>query len=142
MAPLVNGSRPGRPSAAPPSVFGGEVETVVTSSAREEYDPPPGKGDVVLRVSGSRSRRPSAAQSTVNGGVVTPWYGTYCALPCDPRPPASCPCGWSPVRGGTLHQRGGGPCNPPGMGGVAPLVERFQATPPLRGLNGTLLCTV
>ena len=31
-----------------------------------------------------------------------------------------------------LPRRGRGPHNPPRMGGVAPLVERFEATPPLR----------
>ena len=33
----------------------------------------------------------------------------------------------------------GAPTTAPGMGGVAPLVERVKATPPLRGLNETKL---
>ena len=31
------------------------------------------------------------------------------------------------------HEKGEGSPQPPGMGGVAPLEERFEATPPLRG---------
>ena len=35
----------------------------------------------------------------------------------------------------------GAPATPPGMGSVAPLVERFEAMPPFRGQFGTVLCT-
>ena len=47
------------------------------------------------------------------------------------------PCLWVvPYAGRNPPRIGRGPHSPPGTGGVAPLVERFEATPPLYGSVG------
>ena len=46
------------------------------------------------------------------------------------------------MQGGTLQRWGGAPHNPPEMGGVAPLVERFEAMPPLRSPNVDVLSSL
>ena len=70
---------------------------------------------------GSRCLAPSPPTKELVGGAL-----------CRAEP--SHACGSCPMQGGTLRKKGEGPHNPPGMGGVAPLVEWFRATPPLRGL--------
>ena len=71
------------------------------------------------------------AQSHAGGPTKTPCAATPPAL--DPATnqiecQASCR-----LAAGVQHLKGEGSPQTPGMGGVAPLEERFEATPPLRG---------
>ena len=51
-------------------------------------------------------------------------------------PGGTLPCLWIlPYAGRNPPKKGHGSAQPPGTVGVAPLVERFQATPPLRAVN-------
>ena len=85
---------------------------------------------------------------------MTPWYGSYRALPCDPRPPASETCGWCLMPGGTLpflwvvpyagrnpQGKGWGPPQPRRNGRRGPVGAALRGHAPLRGLHGTVMYT-
>ena len=70
-------------------------------------------------------RGPTGREGVVGWPVRTPplpvLANTCGWCPCRVEP--SHACGLCPMQGGTLQERGGGPHNPPGMGGVARLVS-------------------
>ena len=95
--------------------------------------PPPALPNALTAAAGELARAPSY-DATAPGR----WHLPHAALH-PPPPPATellsgALCWAEPSRRGV-----GAPASPPpppGMGGVAPLVERFEATPPLRDHTG------
>ena len=78
-----------------------------------------------------RARGPAGREGAVGrpGRIPPPVHQTLVGGALGRAEPSHA-CGLCPMPGGTLLRKGGGAHNPPGTGRVAPLVERFEATPP------------